>query len=59
MLRIFLFSTTLVLGISAGLPPVMIQQPVDVEILFKTSALGDRHKPFEIQCDAEGDPLPK
>lgn len=58
MLGIFLLTTTLVIGV-ISIPPVMIKQPVDMEILFKTSLHGDKHKSFEIQCEADGDPLPK
>lgn len=56
MLSLVLFSTTLVIAV-IGLPPVIIKQPVDAEIYFKVN--GDRPKPFEIECEADGDPLPK
>jgi hypothetical protein len=58
MLSLVLFSTTLVFAV-IGLPPVIIKQPVDVEIFFKVSLSGAVHKPFEIECEAEGDPAPK
>lgn len=55
------FLLLILVNFVSGLPPIMsrTQQPVEKDILFKTSALGDKHQPFEIQCDAEGDPLPK
>jgi hypothetical protein len=56
MLSLILLSTTLVIAV-IGLPPVIIKQPVDAEIFFKVSA--DRHRPFEIECEADGDPEPK
>lgn len=58
MLSLILFSTTLVIAV-IGLPPVIIKQPVDAEIFFKVSLGGDRHKSFEIECEAAGDPKPK
>lgn len=57
MLSLILFSTTVIAVI--GLPPVIIKQPVDTEILFKVSLSGDRHRSFEIECEADGDPSPK
>jgi hypothetical protein len=56
MLSLILLSTTLVIAV-IGLPPVIIKQPVDAEIFFKVS--GDRHRSFEIECEADGDPEPK
>lgn len=58
MLSLILFSTTLVIAV-IGLPPVIVKQPVDAEILFKVSLSGDRHKSFELDCEAVGDPKPK
>ena len=56
MLILILFSTNLVIAV-IGLPPVIIKQPVDAEIYFKVHS--DRPKPFEIECEADGDPKPK
>jgi neuronal cell adhesion molecule len=56
---ILLFSTTLLVIAVIGLPPVIIKQPVDAEIFFKVSLSGNGHKPFEIECEAVGDPAPK
>lgn len=58
MLSLILFSTTLVIAV-IGLPPVIIKQPVDAEILFKVSLSDDRHRSFQIECEAVGDPAPK
>jgi hypothetical protein len=58
MLSLILFSTTLVIAV-IGLPPVIILQPVDGEIFVKVSLSDDRHRPFDIECEAVGDPAPK
>lgn len=39
-----------------GLPPVIIKQPVADEILFKT---GNWHRTLEVECEADGEPMPK
>lgn len=58
MLRLFFLSTVMLVVGTFGLPPVMIKQPV-AEVLFKVSPHADRQKPFDVQCEAEGDPMPK
>lgn len=59
MLSLVLSSAMLVIGV-IGLPPVMIRQPVESELLYKVSTNGDsRQKAFELPCDADGDPFPE
>lgn len=58
MLTLVLLSAMLVIGV-IGAPPVMIQQPVESETLFKVSPNVDRQKAFELPCEADGDPFPE
>lgn len=58
MLCLILFLAVLVIGV-IGLPPVMLKQPVESEMLFKISSSGDRHKAFDVPCEVDSDPIAK
>lgn len=58
MFGLILLSALLVLVVGA-LPPVIIRQPVESEILFKVSLNENRQRAFEVECEADGDPKPK
>lgn len=56
MFKVLLFSTVLVIGV-VGLPPVIVRQPVESKIFFKTSL--SKPRSFMIECEADGDPKPE
>jgi neuronal cell adhesion molecule len=51
--------SSLFFAVTLGSPPVLIQQQVESEVLFKVSPTDDRHRPFELLCEAESDPKPE
>lgn len=43
----------------ASLPPYIIKQHDEKEVLFKTPSKGSNPRPFSLFCEAKGDPPPK
>lgn len=59
LLESFVLFAALKVSSAVGLPPVFNKQPVGYEILFKSSLNSDKNKPFEVPCEAAGDPPPE
>jgi hypothetical protein len=44
---------------TASLPPYIIKQHDEREVLFKITSKGTNPRPFSLLCEAKGDPPPK
>lgn len=46
-------------NILGGFPPYFLKQPIAGEMIFFPSLFKDPSKYFSIECEAEGNPMPK